>query len=588
MKNYHYFLFTILLFIGGCNGSTKTDSVRTVCNPMDISYRYMIDEPSRREAADPTIIMHEGVYYLFASKSGGYWSSEDLIGWTLIQTEQIPTEEYAPCAISMDGAVYFVASNREINRLYKSSDPLSGQWDLVHEDLGLSLWDPAFFQDEDGRLYLYWGCSNRDPIYGIELDTNNNFKPIGKTVELIHADPAQYGWEVPGDYNTTYENAPWIEGPWMNKHKGVYYLQYAGPGTEFKSYSDAVYTSESPLGPFRLAEHNPFAYKPEGFAAGAGHGSTFTDTYGNLWHIGTITISQRHVFERRLGLYPTFFDQDGVLYSATQFGDYPLIIPNKKIKNFDDIFPGWMLLSYKKNVTVSSSVDSLPPEHMVDEDIRTIWAAESGSQDEWAMIDLGDVCDVYAIQANFADYNTQLFGREPGVSYQYSIESSRDGQNWKVLVDRQNSRDDHPHDYFQLDKTETCRFLRLRNRTVPGGHFAMSGFRVFGKGRGEKPGKVEDFSAVRNPRNTRSVHLEWKVANDATGTLIQYGANPEKLYHSYMVYGEASVDINSLNAKQGYFFRIKAFNENGFSEESAGTEVIAKTDASSVINGDRT
>ena len=39
----------------------------------------------------------------------------------------------------------------------------------------------------------------------------------------------------------------------MTKHNGKYYLQYAGPGTEFKSYSDGVYVSDKPLGPFTIA-----------------------------------------------------------------------------------------------------------------------------------------------------------------------------------------------------------------------------------------------------------------------------------------------------------------------------------------------
>ncbi|MDZ7633555.1 MAG: family 43 glycosylhydrolase [Bacteroidales bacterium] len=86
----------------------------------------------------------------------------------------------------------------------------------------------------------------------------------------------------------------------MTKKDGRYYLQYSGPGTEFKSYADGVYVSDNPLGPFNLQSHNPFAGKPEGFASGAGHGSSFSDKYGNFWHIGTITISQKHVFERRI------------------------------------------------------------------------------------------------------------------------------------------------------------------------------------------------------------------------------------------------------------------------------------------------
>lgn len=86
----------------------------------------------------------------------------------------------------------------------------------------------------------------------------------------------------------------------------------------------------NPLGPFTLLKHNPFSYKPEGFVNGTGHGSTFQDLYGNYWNIGTSTISRRHMFERRISLYPTFFDKDGDVYAYTAWGDYPMIVPDKK------------------------------------------------------------------------------------------------------------------------------------------------------------------------------------------------------------------------------------------------------------------
>jgi len=44
---------------------------RTFANPLNIDYRFMIDQPSRREAADPVMLVFGGDYYLFASKSGG-------------------------------------------------------------------------------------------------------------------------------------------------------------------------------------------------------------------------------------------------------------------------------------------------------------------------------------------------------------------------------------------------------------------------------------------------------------------------------------------------------------------------------------
>ena len=566
-------LFFVLLLAGACRERPVAvePGFITVCNPVNLSYRFQLDSPSRREAADPTVVAFRGMHFLFASKSGGYWCSDDLAGWNFIATDEIPVEEYAPTAIALGDTLYFLASSREKSTIYKSVDPLSGKWQVAREELDMPVWDPAFFVDDDRRLYLYWGCSDRDPLYGVELDRENNFSFIGTPVALIHANPAQYGWEVPGDYNTLRDTSPWIEGPWLNKRGGRYYLQYAGPGTEYKSYADAVYVGDQPLGPYTIARHNPFAYRPEGFAAGAGHGSTYTDTYGNYWHIGTITISQKHIFERRLGIFPVFFDEEGTMYADTRFGDYPRMVAQKRIGSLEEIFPGWMLLSYRKNVTVSSYVDTLPPVNMVDEDIRTYWSAAGGSDREWATLDLGATCTVHALQINFAEHNTQIFGRAEGLRHRYVVEYSEDGQNWKTAVDRSQNPRDNTHDYIQLPQALGCRHLRIRNLEVPGGHFALSGFRVFGLGNGRNPVAVQQIDAVRNADDRRSVQLQWARSDGATGYNIGFGTRENRLYHSYMVYGDTTVTINSLDAGQEYFFTVESFNENGV---TAGSTVV--------------
>jgi hypothetical protein len=564
MKNTITLLLT-LTFLVSCTDKPgkKENGFKTICNPMNLSYRFCLEKPSRREAADPTIVFFKDRFYLFASKSGGYWHSADLTEWAFISTGEIPSEEYAPTAISINDTIYFLASSREKSTIYKSADPLSGRWEIAKESLDIPVWDPAFFLDDDKRLYLYWGCSNKDPIYGVEIDYMNNFIFIGTPKELIFSNPEIYGWEVPGDYNTKTETAPWIEGAWMNKYMGKYYLQYAGPGTEYKSYADGVYISDHPLGPFDISVHNPFACKPEGFAAGAGHGSTFRDVNENYWHVGTITISVKHVFERRLGLYPAFFDESGIMHAITKYGDYPVIVPEKKIDSFDEIFPGWMLLSFKKKVSVSSFIDSLPPVNMTDENIRTYWAATSGNDNEWASMDLGDMYNVHSIQINFAEHNAEIYGRQEGLYYQYIIESSKDSVTWERLVDKSVNQTDNPHDYIQLKTRINCRYLRIINIKVPGGNFALSGFRVFGRGAGDKPAIVDRLEVNRNQDDKRSVKLLWKKSKTATGYNISYGTDKNKLYHNYIVYQDTSLIINSLNANQEYYFSVESFNENG-------------------------
>lgn len=563
-------IFILVFFVTGCQLKTpeQDPEFQTFCNPIDLSYRFSMDKPSRREAADPSIVWFRDRYFLFASKSGGYWYSTDLTHWEFIETTEIPTEEYAPTAVVINDTLYFLASSTEKSTLYKSNDPVSGHWTVEREEMEIPVWDPAFFLDDDKRLYLYWGCSNENPLYGVEVDYENNFSFIGKPTELKHANPMQFGWEVPGDYNTLVNQNPWIEGAWMNKIKGIYYLQYSGPGTEYKSYSDGVYTSDNPLGPFKIQSHNPFAYKPEGFAAGAGHGSTFADQFGNYWHIGTMTISQKHIFERRLGLFPSFFDAQGSLYSSTKFGDYPMKIPQKKIAGFDEIFSGWMLLSFNKRVQTSSMIDSLPSANMNDENIRTYWAAETGNAGEYAIMDLGEAADIYAVQINFAEHNTDIFGIQKNLSHRYIIEYSDDGSNWSILIDKSNNKTDNSHDYTQLPTKVSAQYLKISNLEVPGGHFAISGFRVFGKGHGNKPGKVGQLKAKRNPDDRRSVYLSWEKPEGATGYNISYGVDSNHLHHNYMVYLDSSLVINSLATNHPYYFSIESFNENGITSSN--------------------
>jgi hypothetical protein len=268
------------------------------------------------------------------------------------------------------------------------------------------------------------------------------------------------------------------------------------------------------------------------------------------------------MFERRLGLFPVFLDEDGTYYAVTKYGDYPLTIPQNRINRFEDIFPEWMLLTYNKQLTVSSSVDSLPPDNMTDENIRTYWAAASGNEHEYAMVDMGDFYDVYAVQINFAEHYAQIRGREKEICYRYTVEYSLDGTTWEMLADRSANKTDNSHVYLPIDKV-LCRYLKVKNIEVPGGHFAISGFRAFGKGSGPLPGSISSFVARRDPNDKRSVTLTWSKADHATGYNISYGTEKNKLYLNHMVYRDTTVVINSLNSNLDYYFTIESFNENG-------------------------
>src|ERR1044072_1776270 len=124
---------------------SKTSSQTTMCNPVNLSYRFCLDTPSRREAADPTMVLYKGEYYLFASKSGGYFHSTDLIHWDLITTNDLPLEDYAPTAVVMRDTLFFMASAGAPLKIYKNADPKSGNWQIANPAFPIGMIDPDLF-----------------------------------------------------------------------------------------------------------------------------------------------------------------------------------------------------------------------------------------------------------------------------------------------------------------------------------------------------------------------------------------------------------------------------------------------------------
>ncbi len=547
----------------------------TMCNPCNLTYRFSLESDdasqlSYREAADPTMVVFKGEYYLFASKCGGYYHSTDLVNWDLIHTDDLPIEGYAPTVEEMGGKLYFTYSTGTYE-IYVTDDPKTGSWTKV-EGAGTSsgLADPMLLFDNN-RMFLYYGSSG-DPtsyIQGVELSTET-LTPIGDASNLLRCSMDVNGWEVPGDYNGNKSSSPWLEGAWVTVRDGKYYLQYSSPGTEMKAYNDGVYVADDPLGPYTVQRHNPFCYRPEGFIAASGHGSTFVDNYGNYWHIATGTISKRHMFERRLVLYPVFFDEDGEMYAYTGYGDYPMIVPDHKISSPDELSTGWMLLSYGKSVTASSSLSDYPASNAVNEDIRTWWSASSADAGEYITVDLASACTIQAIQVNFAEQDAVAWG-EQSEAYQYKVEVSLDGETWTAVVDKSDNTVNAPNDYVQLATAATGRYVRLTNVNCPYGKFSVSGLRVFGNAEKSLPTAPAFSTIIRSSDDARTVNLTWEAVDDAVGYNIRYGYSEDKMYLNYTVYGTNMLSISSLSTNETYYFTIDAFNEAGI---TLGTEVV--------------
>lgn len=589
------------------------------CNPININYRYQFNADPRkggalqicREAADPSLICFQGRYYIFASMTLGVWVSDDLVRW---ENHRLPAElplyDYAPDVRVLGDWVYFCASSRDVNcDRWRTRDILNGPYERIEGSF--PFWDPNLFADDDGRVYFYWGCSNATPIYGVELD-HETMQPIGEKKELVFGDPYANGYERVGENNSTlpaseeeveakyrayvagsripeemlppdvkplirgmFSNRPYIEGAWMDKHCGRYYFQYAAPGTQYNTYSDGVYVGESPLGPFTLAENNPFSYKPGGFLPGAGHGSTMRDEQGNWWHTATMRISVNHDFERRVGLWPAGFDADGELYCNQRYGDWPMSLSGGMDDPWRD--PAWMLLSAHKMAAASSFTPGNEPNKATEENVQTWWRAASKGRDEWLCVDLGKVFDIYAVQINFADDRIDIpcpgeirpgsqarYIEEQDLRTQWKLEGSLDGETWFVIEDKSGADTDLSHDLIVREEGFAARWLRLSDMAVPyGQNPCVSGLRVFGRGNGEKPARSV-FTAARMADLDMVVQI--RDQTDTLGFNILFGSSPEKLYHSSMLFAAGSHRVGALVKGREYYVRVDAFNENGITE----------------------
>lgn len=564
-------LLTAAFLIAGAVLETvdaQSTQANTYCNPLNLDYTYMIYNSdhnlSYRSGADPAVVAFRGEYYMFVTRSHGYWHSTDLLNWHFITPGRnwYPQGCNAPAAHNYKDSVLYVAGDPSgsMSILY-TDDPKSGDWHATPAILH-DLQDPDLFIDDDGQAYMFWGSSNTYPIRGKKLNRNNRFLAEGETVELFNLDMPAHGWERFGENHADTVLGGYIEGPWMTKHKGKYYLQYAAPGTEFNVYADGVYTADSPLGPYTYAPNNPVCYKPGGFMNGAGHGSTLTGPGGRFWHFASMSLSATVNWERRLCMYPTFFDAEGLMYSDTRFGDYPHYAPAAPGRAGE--FTGWMLLSYRKPATASSAAEGHAASLATDEQCKTFWMAERNGAGEWLQIDLETPATVYAVQVNYHDYQSNLYGRIPGLRHRYRVEGSLNGTDWVTLVNREDSYRDTPNDYVEVERPQRVRYIRYVNGEVPMPHLAVSDLRIFGKGEGKIPGAVKHFR-VERCADRRDAQLTWTPDPNSQGYIVRWGIAPDKLYTSWLVYDRNELLLKSLTRDQSYYFAIEAFNENGVS-----------------------
>jgi hypothetical protein len=300
-----------------------------------------------------------------------------------------------------------------------------------------------------------------------------------------------------------------------------------------------------------------------------------------------MAISVNFKFERRIGMYPAGFEEDGQMYVNTAYGDYPHYLPDTEVDAHKNRFTGWMLLSYGKPVATNSplvesdvnvvdesgdgymlgQITDFGIEQINDEEIRSYWVSVANHDSIYVQVDLEEVMDVNAIQINFQDFKSEIFGRPDTLKQQFVISASLDGEEWEVIADYSDIQRDMPHGYIELPEAVEARYIKYDHVHCSTKNLAISEFRGFGNGKEEVLAAPADFTVERQ-EDRRNALLSWTPNPDAMGYVIYWGIAEDKLNLSAQMYDQASYELRALNTDQGYYYQVEAFNENGISERS--------------------
>jgi len=267
--------------------------------------------------------------------------------------------------------------------------------------------DSGGFIDEDGSPYLVWGR----PMPSI-----NRLKPDLSAVE----EP-----RTRVDFHQGY-----VEGPFLFKRNGIYYL--CGANLGYAEYRINYSMGDGPTGPFRFPNDN-FIVKPDpaDHLWGTGHGSVLRVRDPDEW----VVIYLRS----RMGEKVDPFMEGGNVYRqvcADRFtfnadGTIKRQGPTRKGVGLVGASPErGVNLALGKIATASSSLQRYGPEKAVDGGFGTRWiVGDTNAPSPWWQVDLGEARRIERTEISF-NYPTELTP--------YTLQWSVDGTTWNPYADRTN------------------------------------------------------------------------------------------------------------------------------------------------------
>lgn len=311
MKELKSIFIVVLMLLAGC---------LTSCNPDPPDYTNL--QPDRESGgsalqkprvplADPFILYYSERYYAYgtyADEGISYFTSNDLREWTRGPRVALHKNDswgdkwfWAPEVYHVNGKFYMYYSAQEHICVAVADSP-EGPFKQVERTPMLpneKAIDNTLFIDDDGTPYLLfvrfndglniWVAELEEDLLTINMATMHKCINVSQTWER--------DW---GRVN---------EGPFVIKHKGIYYMTYSANSYESHNYGIGCATATNINGPWTKYSHNPLLQKPKGLV-GAGHHCIFKDKDGNLKlafhaHNNADEIQPRHMYITDVGFKET-------------------------------------------------------------------------------------------------------------------------------------------------------------------------------------------------------------------------------------------------------------------------------------------
>jgi beta-xylosidase len=274
------------------------------------------------DCADPYVLQHEGKYYLYGTggrKGIRVYVSDDLANWS---SAAGASDGFALDSVDVWGSRGFwapeVYKTGDKFRMYftvqeriavaESDSPLGPfvqreeNFAPFHTDIPEI--DTHVFTDDDGRRYLYFvRFTGGNEIWVAEL--GDDLRSI-KEETLTYCFGASQGWE--NSAREPYSHARVNEGPFILKHKGLYYLTYSANHTANPDYGVGYATSTGPMGPWTKHEGNPILTGNGETINGPGHHSFTRSPSGQLYIVYHTHFDMTQMGPRKLAIDPAEFE----------------------------------------------------------------------------------------------------------------------------------------------------------------------------------------------------------------------------------------------------------------------------------------